>query len=81
MDNHSNSPVLPGGDASCEPFCRTTSGIAGSWDFYFEVAQSRDDRVVQPDRERKSSGSETIFPEDLTDPARIEAGEIFSIWE
>jgi hypothetical protein len=28
------------------------------------------------DRERKSSGSEITFPEDLTDPARIEAGAI-----
>jgi DNA polymerase-4 len=29
-----------------------------------------------PDRERKSSGSETTFPEDLTDPGGIEAGVI-----
>jgi nucleotidyltransferase/DNA polymerase involved in DNA repair len=34
------------------------------------------DRSVQPDRERKSSGSETTFPEDLTDPVQIEAGVI-----
>ena len=33
-----------------------------------------DDRPVQYDRERKSSGSETTFSEDLTDRARIEAG-------
>ena len=31
---------------------------------------------VQSDRERKSSGSETTFPEDLIDPAQIEAGVI-----
>jgi DNA polymerase-4 len=37
---------------------------------------TRDDLAVQHDRERKSSGSETTFPEDLTDPARIEAGVI-----
>jgi DNA polymerase IV len=49
-------------------------GKAGSW--YFEIARGRDDRAVQPDRERKSSGSERTFPEDLTDPARIEAGLI-----
>ena len=37
--------------------------------------EGRDDRAVQPDRERKSSGSETTFPEDLTrKPGRIEAG-------
>ena len=32
--------------------------------------------MVQPDRERKSSGSETTFPEDLTDPVQIETGVI-----
>jgi DNA polymerase-4 len=49
-------------------------GKAGSW--YYEVARGRDDRAVLADRERKSSGSETTFPEDLTDPAGIEAGVI-----
>jgi DNA polymerase-4 len=49
-------------------------GKAGNW--YFEIARGRDDRPVETDRERKSSGSETTFPEDLTDPARIEAGVI-----
>jgi len=49
-------------------------GKAGAW--YYEIAQGRDSRAVQPDRERKSSGSERTFPEDLTDPARIEAGVI-----
>ena len=33
-------------------------------------------RPYQPDRERKSSGSETTFPEDLIDPVGIEAGVI-----
>ena len=49
-------------------------GKAGNW--YFEIARGRDDRLVQPDRERKSSGSETTFPHDLIDPVRIEAGVI-----
>ena len=49
-------------------------GKAGAW--YYEIAQGRDSRAVQPDRERKSSGSERTFPDDLTDPARIEAGVI-----
>jgi DNA polymerase IV len=39
-------------------------------------ARGRDDRPVQPDGERKSSGSETTFPEDLTDPVQIEAGVV-----
>ncbi len=55
-------------------FLRNHFGKSGSW--YYEIARGRDDRAVQPDRERKSSGSETTFPEDLTDPARIEAGVI-----
>ena len=53
-------------------FLQERFGKAGSW--YFGVARGRDDRSVQPNRERKSSGSETTFVEDFTDPARIEAG-------
>ena len=53
-------------------FLQERFGKAGSW--YFAVARGRDDRPVQPNRERKSSGSETTFLEDLTDPSRIEAG-------
>jgi DNA polymerase IV len=55
-------------------FLQERFGKAGNW--YFEIARGRDDRPVQPDRERKSSGSETTFPEDLTDPIQIEAGVI-----
>jgi DNA polymerase IV len=55
-------------------FLQDHFGKAGGW--YFEIARGRDDRPVRPDRERKSSGSERTFPEDLTDPARIEAGVI-----
>jgi len=55
-------------------FLQARFGKAGHW--YFEIARGRDDRPVQPDRERKSSGSETTFPEDLFDSARIEAGVI-----
>ena len=49
-------------------------GKSGSW--YYEISRGRDDRPVRPDRERKSSGSERTFPENLTDPAGIEAGVI-----
>jgi DNA polymerase IV len=55
-------------------FLQGRFGKAGNW--YFDIARGRDDRPVQPNRERKSSGSERTFPEDLTDPARIEAGVI-----
>jgi DNA polymerase-4 len=46
-------------------------GRAGGW--YHAIARGRDDRPVTPNRERKSSGSETTFEEDLSDPARVEA--------
>ena len=49
-----------------------TFGKAGAW--YHAIARGQDERPVNPNRERKSSGSETTFGEDLTDPARIEAG-------
>jgi len=47
-------------------------GKSGSW--YFGIARGIDERPVNPNRERKSSGSETTFDEDLTDPDRIKAG-------
>lgn len=46
-------------------------GKSGSW--YYAIARAQDDREVSSHRERKSSGSETTFYEDLTDPAAIEA--------
>jgi DNA polymerase IV len=55
-------------------FLQRNFGKAGSW--YYEIARGQDDRPVHADRERKSSGSETTFSEDLTDPAQIEAGVI-----
>jgi len=47
-------------------------GRPGSW--YYEIARGRDERAVNPNRERKSSGSETTFADDLTDPVAIESG-------
>jgi DNA polymerase IV len=55
-------------------FLQRNFGKAGSW--YYEIARGQDDRPVQADRERKSSGSETTFSQDLTDPVRIEAAVI-----
>jgi len=53
-------------------FLRTHFGSAAGW--YFAIARGQDDRPVNPSRERKSSGSETTFDRDLTDPPEIEAG-------
>ncbi len=47
-------------------------GKSGDW--YYGISRGEDDRAVNPNRERKSSGSETTFADDLTDPAAIEAG-------
>ena len=57
-------------------------GKSGSW--YFGVARGEDHRPVNSNRERKSSGSETTFEEDLSDPERIEAGVLAmadDVWE
>jgi DNA polymerase-4 len=55
-------------------FLQDHFGKAGNW--YHDIARGRDNRLVQLDRERKSSGSETTFSEDLIDPVQIEAGVI-----
>jgi len=47
-------------------------GKSGAW--YYEISRGEDDRPVEPDRVRKSSGAETTFLEDLTAPKDIEAG-------
>ena len=47
-------------------------GKVGGW--YHALARGEDERPVNPDRARKSSGSETTCHADLTDPAEIERG-------
>lgn len=51
-------------------FLRQNFGKSGSW--YFSIARGEDDRPVEPQRIRKSSGSETTFREDLFAAADIE---------
>ncbi|MDE1985119.1 MAG: DNA polymerase IV [Alphaproteobacteria bacterium] len=53
-------------------FLRQHFGKAGPW--YHAIAHGEDDRPVVPDRPRKSSGSETTFSDDLTDPVAVETG-------
>lgn len=45
-----------------------------SAEWYFAIARGIDHRPVNPNRVRKSSGSETTFDRDLTDAGEIEAG-------
>lgn len=54
------------------PDLKARFGKSGAW--YYAIARGEDHRAVNPNRERKSSGSETTFSEDYTDPAPIEAG-------
>ncbi|WP_242139358.1 DNA polymerase IV [Sphingomonas sp. TREG-RG-20F-R18-01] len=53
-------------------FLRAHFGNAADW--YHAIARGEDHRPVDPDRIRKSSGSETTFNRDLFDPVEIEAG-------
>ena len=53
-------------------FLRANFGNAADW--YHAIARGEDHRPVDPDRIRKSSGSETTFNRDLLDPVEIEAG-------
>lgn len=53
-------------------FLQRHFGSAAPW--YYAIARGEDDRPVDPDRVRKSSGAETTFDRDLTDPGEIEAG-------
>jgi len=53
-------------------FLQEHFGKAGEW--YYSIARGKDDRLVRPDRIRKSSGSETTFTDDLTSANEIEAG-------
>ncbi|CEJ86273.1 DNA polymerase IV, devoid of proofreading, damage-inducible protein P [Hyphomicrobium sp. GJ21] len=53
-------------------FLQGQFGKSGAW--YYAIARGEDDRPVEPNRPRKSSGSETTFSEDRVIPAEIEAG-------
>lgn len=66
--------IETGADLRAKPlaFLQAHFGRAASW--YHAIARGEDGRPVDPDRTRKSSGSETTFDRDLTDPAEIEAG-------
>lgn len=66
--------ILTGADLKRQTlaFLEEHFGKAGAW--YYTIARGEDDRPVVPKRERKSSGSETTFDEDLFHPADIVAG-------
>jgi DNA polymerase-4 len=55
-----------------EAFLHQQFGKAGR--YYYAIARAEDHRPVQPDRLRKSVGSETTFAQDLTEFADLLAG-------
>jgi len=57
-----------------KPFEFLVGHFGSSAEWYYAIARGEDDRPVNPNRTRKSSGAETTFDRDLTDPAEIEAG-------
>lgn len=69
-----NLGILTGADLRAQPlaFLQQHFGKSGYW--YYEISRGIDGRAVEPERERKSSGSETTFAEDLTEPRDIETG-------
>ena len=62
-------------------YLATHFGKSGPW--YYAISRGQDERPVRADRERKSSGSETTFAEDLSDAAAIERevlGQADEVW-
>jgi len=53
------------------PFLTEHFGRAGA--HFHAIARGQDDRTVNPDRPRKSAGSETTYDRDLATPAEVEA--------
>lgn len=59
--------ILTGADLKAKslPFLQEHFGKAGAW--YYRIARGIDERLVQPDRPRKSVGAEDTFSVDLLD--------------
>lgn len=75
--------IHTGADLRTKPveFLTQHFGKSGPW--YYAISRGEDDRPVRADRERKSSGSETTFADDLTDSAAIERevlGQADEVW-
>jgi DNA polymerase-4 len=66
--------IFTGADLRRQSLAFLQQHFARSGPWYYAIAHGEDHRPVVPDRPRKSSGSETTFPNDLMAPADIEAG-------
>ena len=66
--------IETGADLRAKPLAFLEEHFGSSAGWYHAIARGEDHRPVNPDRVRKSSGSETTFDRDLIEPAEIEAG-------
>lgn len=66
--------IETGADLRAKTMAFLTEHFGNSAEWYHAIARGIDERPVNPNRERKSSGSETTFNRDLVEPAEIEAG-------
>jgi DNA polymerase-4 len=66
--------IATGADLKARSLAFLREHFGSSADWYFAIARGEDDRLVNPNQERKSSGSETTFDRDLIDAPEIEAG-------
>ncbi|WP_447728955.1 DNA polymerase IV [Sphingomonas koreensis] len=66
--------IETGADLRTKSLAFLAAHFGSSAEWYYGIARGRDDRPVNPNRERKSSGSETTFDRDLIAPDEIEAG-------
>ncbi|MCC2981135.1 DNA polymerase IV [Sphingomonas sp. IC4-52] len=76
--------IETGADLRAKSFAFLEQHFGSSAGWYHAIARAEDHRPVNPNRVRKSSGSETTFNRDLTEPAEIEAGVLRmadDVWE
>jgi len=64
--------IFTGADLKAQSFEFLVKHFGKSGPWYYAIARGEDDRPVEPDRPRKSSGSETTFGEDVRDPEAVE---------
>jgi len=76
--------IRTGRDLRAQSLAFLTARFGKAGAHFHAIARGEDDRPVVPDRPRKSSGSETTYPRDLSDPGEIEAGVealAVEVWE
>lgn len=66
--------IETGADLKAKSMAFLQQHFGSSAEWYHAIARGQDDRPVNPNRVRKSSGSETTFDRDLIEAAEIEVG-------